>query len=920
MSFFVCLTTLTSSLVLGQEKLCPHPAVPYAATYINVTGGPTSSSWSVKYVCDRGFELFGQESRDCKEGKWKGSLPTCAVNVALHKPASSSSVNNGGNPENAVDGKTSTVHEGKKCTETKSEKSPWWTVDLLEAAKVHHVRLTTRCCDDLPIKNAEIRVGNSTTPNNNPLCNWIPKALDEGVTETFECVEPLVGQYVSVVRSGVEDILSLCEVEVFSTSGLSIASCTEAGNPDQLAVFDNSCFHFLNEEISGFDEAASRCKEEGYTLLDHLSESSTKFVTTKVDQDREDASKSLMIWVGAARQRTSNFRGEEWRWEASGDPVDSIDWGKGQPNNYNSEQDCAVLDSDLSWGWNDLSCRISASTVCRGRPSRCPSPPTAEGTTVTLSDGTQLQYHCPLGQMPVGQVNQTCGQDGRWDGLPIGCKAVECGQVPGLVNGEIHVLDGRTSWGARVKYKCKDDYSLTNGEEERVCTEQGWSGLAPECVFTRCPDLDTVENADATITGDRINYLGSKVVYTCKEGYRPSGSLSRECLEGGKWSGTTAKCEFLDCGEPPKVNHATSSLVNGRSTFGATVEYSCDKDYLPVGDSVKKCEASGSWSRSILTCDIIECPQPRAPSGGRVSGYNREIHSKIEYSCLPGHVLEGEAMVTCTSSGLWSSRAPSCRYVDCGQVPDLPDGTAHYVNGSTHLSSVVRYACDRSHSLYGDEERVCLPNGLWSGVAPSCSEIRCELPERPNNTIVSVSSTERLHGTSVLRSRLDQDLAYRVGSTLKYRCERGFILKSESGQDLRVMTRRCTTTGDWTGDTPTCIYVDCGLPETVENSQYVLQVTNGTYYGSVVNYKCNDHFKMDGKNGRNISWSFLLCCDHFPVHKYLLILWENQSNALGSSQIYRIMLTTSCGRDIQNSNSNDEGKVVGECSTAFSQC
>ena len=38
----------------------------------------------------------------------------CAVNVALHKPASASSVNNGGRPGNAVDGKTSTVHEGKK--------------------------------------------------------------------------------------------------------------------------------------------------------------------------------------------------------------------------------------------------------------------------------------------------------------------------------------------------------------------------------------------------------------------------------------------------------------------------------------------------------------------------------------------------------------------------------------------------------------------------------------------------------------------------------------------------------------------------------------------------------------------------------------------------------------------------------------
>ena len=88
--------------------------MPYAATYTNVTGGPDRSIWTVKYVCDRGYTLFGEETRDCKDSKWKGALPMCAVNVALHKPASASSVHNGGRPGNAVDGKTSTVHEGKK--------------------------------------------------------------------------------------------------------------------------------------------------------------------------------------------------------------------------------------------------------------------------------------------------------------------------------------------------------------------------------------------------------------------------------------------------------------------------------------------------------------------------------------------------------------------------------------------------------------------------------------------------------------------------------------------------------------------------------------------------------------------------------------------------------------------------------------
>ena len=75
-----------------------------------------------------------------------------------------------------------------------------------------------------------------------------------------------------------------------------------------------------------------------------------------------------------------------------------------------------------------------------------------------------LTYHCPIGAMPIGDANQTCGENGKWSGFPIGCKPVECGQVPGLADGEIHVLDGRTNFGARVKYKCKQDYSLVGGK------------------------------------------------------------------------------------------------------------------------------------------------------------------------------------------------------------------------------------------------------------------------------------------------------------------------------------------------------------------------------------------------------------------------------------------------------------------------
>jgi len=251
-----------------------------------------------------------------------------------------------------------------------------------------------------------------------------------------------------------------------------------------------------------------------------------------------------------------------------------------------------------------------------------------------------------------------------------------------------------------------------------------------------------------------------------------------------------------------------SLLADG--TLGLPKPLSCATGSLLNSSLFERSGCTVKLTPHLLQTDfLIECPQPKAPSGGRVSGFNREIHSKIEYSCFPGHVLEGQSMVTCTSNGLWSSRVPNCRFVDCGRVPELDSGTVHYVNKTTHLGSVVRYSCGRSHSILGLPERTCLPNGKWSGTVPNCSEIRCSLPPKPNNTIVSVSSTERLHGTSVIRSKFSEVNSYRVGATLKYRCERGFILKStEDKQNLRVMTRRCTTSGGWTGDTPFCTFVD----------------------------------------------------------------------------------------------------------------
>lgn len=81
----------------------------------------------------------------CENG-FNGTDVTVGTNVGFRKPANQSTTVRGGNANHGNDGDFSTEHDGKRCTETQSEPSPWWRVDLLKPYSVKVVRVTTRGC------------------------------------------------------------------------------------------------------------------------------------------------------------------------------------------------------------------------------------------------------------------------------------------------------------------------------------------------------------------------------------------------------------------------------------------------------------------------------------------------------------------------------------------------------------------------------------------------------------------------------------------------------------------------------------------------------------------------------------------------------------------------------------------------------
>lgn len=116
---------------------------------------------------------------------------------------------------------------------------------------------------------------------------------------------------------------------------------------------------------------------------------------------------------------------------SSGDTVLKPTWGKDQPNNYNGEQNCVVLDGGRSWLWNDVGCNLDyLNFICQHSPLSCGSPEALVNTTIVgknFTIGSTIGYRCPVGHSLIGDAQRLCQETGVWSGRPPTCK---CKLVP----------------------------------------------------------------------------------------------------------------------------------------------------------------------------------------------------------------------------------------------------------------------------------------------------------------------------------------------------------------------------------------------------------------------------------------------------------------------------------------------------------
>jgi hypothetical protein len=81
----------------------------------------------------------------------------------------------------------------------------------------------------------------------------------------------------------------------------------------------------------------------------------TSFICDYFSGNKEDR-----IWIGA----NDLIKEGKWTWISDHSTINYTNWGKGEPNNYNGNEDCGVIHTRPVFTWNDVPCSHAYGYIC----------------------------------------------------------------------------------------------------------------------------------------------------------------------------------------------------------------------------------------------------------------------------------------------------------------------------------------------------------------------------------------------------------------------------------------------------------------------------------------------------------------------------------------------------------------------------
>ncbi|XP_040195456.1 C4b-binding protein alpha chain-like isoform X2 [Rana temporaria] len=422
-------------------------------------------------------------------------------------------------------------------------------------------------------------------------------------------------------------------------------------------------------------------------------------------------------------------------------------------------------------------------------PIYCGNPgPISNGhiQTGTFFFGSGVTYECRIGYTIIGDGYRRCQADGTWS-LPIPECEVKICPYPNITPKTSFIpVKIQYQYGDKLTYNCSEGYQLT-GESESVCNHEGrWSPKLPSCrgICNAPKQLEYAQLNEIFLDGKTF-FQNDKVLYTCRKGYSRNYEYNNTliCLGNFKWSHPEPFCSRISCGPPETITNAVYEAKN--FLFGSEAVYKCEKGYnMVLGNNTRKCLDTKKWSDPIPKCEVQTCPPPEDLVNGSYS-VQKKIYTYLDsvtYKC--DHLnLVGEALVSCTAEGTWTSGAPECKAV-CNSPSELGYGELvetfsqkHYFNVGTSL----KYKCRPGYisTDKASNEITCGPDLKWSEPEVFCERLSCDNPG-------DIANGQMQFKDFLFESRVT------------YTCKPGYTMISKRNY------RSCQADETWSGTPPVC--------------------------------------------------------------------------------------------------------------------
>ncbi|GIY70679.1 CUB and sushi domain-containing protein 1, partial [Caerostris darwini] len=378
---------------------------------------------------------------------------------------------------------------------------------------------------------------------------------------------------------------------------------------------------------------------------------------------------------------------------------------------------------------------------------------------------------------------------------------------------------------------------------------------SPELDPDECGDPPAVTHAKVTSERQAKYRENAKVTYNCEFGFIVAGPMQfSECLRSEEteelyWTDPGNLCAPRSCGDPGLVSNA--HRLGFVFTFPNKVSYECDDGYKLRGFGSRYCQASGTWSGSLPTCEPVFCNPPSDPKNGKVSYSSLKFGSELRYECDPGFNLkEGKGRI-CSENGTWVGEEPICKEAQC-EPPVAPEFGSVQVLGNG-VASMALYKCEDNFVLVGSATSRCLDIGVWTFPTPKCLE-PCSVPKVAHGKIGRYVGS---YGRNKFQE-LPEGAKTENNEKLYLTCESKY---EPFGTTMMEEEITCNL-GEWSR-IPRCEPAKCrGPPPPTDNAD--MRSVNRTHKGGVV-YLCKGYFKKT-KFG-NVTCSFGTWKGDTPVCK-----------------------------------------------------